>query len=262
MKQSSNPLPVIASEAWQSSTPLPVIANKVKQSTPPLPVIANEVKQSSTPLPVIANKVKQSRHSPPVIASEVKQSSPLLPSLRAKRSNPIPRASNFGVRFTLPTTPGIEFGGHFHLPDSSEVKFGGHSCTTDLSDTLIWGSSFPSPVNFTPRSSQNQQTKANPRIYFLPPQEATTGSPQRNEVEIKREMPNTAGISLHYHDFCSPLNFIFYSRGRDSSPKSKTKSKNPHFLLKTKKPPGKNPGELIRSIANLTTSTLTDINST
>ena len=50
----------------------------------------------------------------------------------------------------------------------------------------IWGSSFPSPINFTPRSSQNQQAKANPLIYFLPSQEATTGSPRRNEVEIKR----------------------------------------------------------------------------
>ena len=61
-------------------------------------------------------------------------------------------------------------------------------------------------------------------------------------------MPNTAGIQSHYHDFCSPLNFIFYSRGRDSSPKSKTKSKNPPFLLKTKKPPEKNSGELLRSL--------------
>ena len=131
-----------------------------------------------------------------------KRSNPVLPlpSLRAKRGNPVPRASNLGGRFTLPITPGIKFGGHFHLPDSSEVKFGGHSCIidlsdtqiwghsciTDLPDTLIWGSSFPSPINFTPRSSQNQRAKANPLIYFLPPQEATTGSPRRNEVEVKR----------------------------------------------------------------------------
>lgn len=117
-----------------------------------------------------------------------KRSNPVLPlpSLRAKRGNPVPRASNLGGRFTLPITPGIKFGGHFHLPDSSEVKFGGHSCIIDLSDTLIWGSSFPSPINFTPRSSQNQRAKANPLIYFLPPQEATTGSPRRNEVEVKR----------------------------------------------------------------------------
>ena len=97
-----------------------------------------------------------------------------------------PRASNLGVRFTLPTTPGIEFGGHFHLPDSSEVKFGGHSCIIDLPDTLIWGSSFPSLVNSSPFSSQNQRAKANPRIYFLPSQDATTGNPRRNEVEVGR----------------------------------------------------------------------------
>ena len=125
---------------------------------------------------------------------------PLLPSLRTKWSNPAPTPPVIASEAWQSSTPGIEFGGLFYPSDSSEVKFEGHSCIIDLPDTLIWGSflhhrparhpnlgvKLPAPRKLSPPSSQNQQTKANPRIYFLPPQEATTGSPQRNEVEIGR----------------------------------------------------------------------------
>ena len=111
-----------------------------------------------------------------------------------------PRASNLGVRFTLPTTPSIEFGGRFHLPDSSEVKFGGHSCTTDLSDTLIWGSflhhrparhpnlgvKLPVPRKLhTPLLPKPTSQSESPHLFFAT-QEATTGSPRGNEVEVGR----------------------------------------------------------------------------
>ena len=158
--------------------------NEAIQSPPPRHCERNEAIQSSSPRHCERSVAIQS--SLPVIASEAKQSNP--------------RASNLGVRFTLPTTPGIKFGGHFCIIDLSDTQIWAHSLTTDLSDTLILGSflhhrpvrhpnlgvKLPAPRKLSPPSSQNQQTKANPRIYFLPPQEATTGSPQRNEVEIGR----------------------------------------------------------------------------
>ena len=183
--QSPSPRHCERSVAIQSS--LPVIASEAKQSNPRASNLGVRFTLPTTPSIKSGGPFYPSDHPGHQIWGSV------LPFR-------LPRASNLEVRFTLPTTPGIKFGGHFCIIDLSDTQIWAHSLTTDLSDTLILGSflhhrpvrhpnlgvKLPAPRKLSPPSSQNQQTKANPRIYFLPPQEATTGSPQRNEVEIGR----------------------------------------------------------------------------
>ena len=202
---------------------LPSLRTMWSNPVPSPPVIANEVKQSSTP------DIKSGGRFTLPTTPDIKSGGPFYPSDHPEHRiwgsvlpfRP-PRASNLEVRFTLPTTPGIKFGGHFHLPDSSEVKFWGHFCIIDLSDTLIWahslttdlpdtlilgsflhhrparhpnlGVKLPAPRKLhTPLLPKPTNQSESPHLFFAT-QEATTGSPRGNEVEVGREMPKATGI--------------------------------------------------------------------